>query len=116
DDAIDLVTANSDAGNVSVLLNRGDGSFEPAKDTPVNGRPSFVVSGDVNGDGEADLAVSDFGSAQVSVFFNQGSGGFSVGVNYAVRKAPYSVAIGDIDGDGHLALVTRTQEITLALL
>src|SRR5260370_41623290 len=57
----DVVTANYEAGTVSVLLGNGDGSFQAHKDYPAGGFPvASVVVGDFNGDGIPDLATRNF--------------------------------------------------------
>ena len=53
----DLVTANSDDGTVSVLLNSGDSSFLAKRDYETGGSPESVAIGDLNGDGKPDLAT-----------------------------------------------------------
>jgi hypothetical protein len=61
DDKPDLVTA--DAG-LSVLVNRGDGSFPLQLDYPGGGS---VTSGDLNGDGKPDLMTTGSGSLRVLI-------------------------------------------------
>src|SRR5262249_45969346 len=58
----DLAVANLgrytlDNGWVSILLGNGDGTFQGPKNYPAGIEPSFLVVGDFNGDGIADLAV-----------------------------------------------------------
>jgi hypothetical protein len=53
----DLATANYNAESVSVLLNRGDGSFGARRDYPA--RVNSVAIGDLNGDGKPDLATAN---------------------------------------------------------
>lgn len=66
----DLAVANSSSGNVSVLLNNGNGAFAPAVNFTAGSGPASVAIGDVNGDGMADLAVVNNGSNNVSVLLN----------------------------------------------
>jgi hypothetical protein len=56
----DLAVANRDSDTVSVLLSKGDGTFQPARDFPAgeDGFPSEVAVGDFNGDGILDLALT----------------------------------------------------------
>ena len=46
-----------DVGSVSLLLGKGDGSFQPALDASAGASPKFIFSGDFNGDGKLDLLV-----------------------------------------------------------
>jgi hypothetical protein len=71
----DLATANPGPdGNpvrtVSVLLNRGDGSFRARLDYGTRGSPESVAIGDLNGDGKLDLATANFDVNNVSVLLN----------------------------------------------
>ena len=69
DGKADLATANWRAKTVSILVNRGDGSFEPKRDLAIAGAGGFAV-GDLNGDGRPDLATAGDSSNTVSVLMN----------------------------------------------
>ena len=76
----DLATANAAGNSVSVLLNRGDGSFQESVVYATGLNPTSVGIGDLDGDGAADLAVANLGNldgSTVSVFINNGDGTFS---------------------------------------
>ena len=74
----DLVVANSTSNNVTVLLGKGDGTFQEAAGSPysVGKNPSSVVVADFNGDGNLDFAVANQGDNSISVFRGDGKGGF----------------------------------------
>jgi FG-GAP-like repeat/PASTA domain/FG-GAP repeat len=111
DDLPDLATAN--AGNeerpgntVSVLQNRGDGTFRAKRDYRTGAFPGSVGIGDLNGDSKPDLvAANDFDNS-VSVLLNRGDGGFQPKIDYETGRRPFSVAIGDLNGDGERDLAT----------
>ena len=65
----DVVSANYDGNDTSVLLGNGDGTFKAAKNYPASINPVRVVTGDFNGDGIQDIAVvaGYNASAQVTV-------------------------------------------------
>ncbi|WP_162136355.1 FG-GAP-like repeat-containing protein, partial [Zavarzinella formosa] len=67
----DLVTANRDDSNVSVLLGNGDGTFAPAAYFTPGDHPYSVAIGDVNGDGKPDIVTANYGSGNVSVLLNR---------------------------------------------
>jgi FG-GAP-like repeat/FG-GAP repeat len=106
----DLVVANSgnpnnngQGGGVSVLLGKGDGTFEAAVNYTAGLAPFSVTVGDFNGDGIPDLAVNNFSSGDVSVLLGKGDGTFQAAVNYAVgpgASGPSGVAVRDFNGDG----------------
>jgi hypothetical protein len=99
----DLATANSGANTASVLLNRGDGSFQAKRVYRTGRGPESVAIGDLDGDGKPDLATANSGA--VSVLLNKGDGSFQAKRDYATGGAS-SVAIGDLNGDGKPDLVT----------
>lgn len=66
----DLAVANDANANVSVLLGKGDGTFEPAVNFSVGPNPRSVLIKDFNGDGKPDIAVANSGESSVSVLFN----------------------------------------------
>jgi len=107
----DLAAANRYAGRptVSVLLNRGDGSFS-AKHDYAGADPVWVTIGDLNGDGRPELAVANFELRSVSVFANNGDGTFRKRRDYATGNGTRSVAIGDLNGDGRPDLATTDLE------
>jgi hypothetical protein len=103
----DLVACSSGgAGAISLLRNRGDGSFERT-DFPAGGPARFCALGDLDGDGRPDLVVSYTANARIAVAHNTG-GGFAAPVPYDTRPSPTSVALADLDGDGRLDVVVLT--------
>lgn len=86
----------------------------------VGSQPYDVVSGDLNGDGYADLVTANVGDGTVSVLLNKGAGAngtFAPAVPYAVGHDPFQVAIGDLNGDGIPDLaVTNNGDNTVSIL
>jgi len=96
----DLAVANCYSGNVSVLLNNGDGTFQAAVNYGAGNYPYSVFAVDLDGDGDNDLAVANYWSDNVSVLLNNGDGTFQAAVNYGAGDYPRSVFAVDLDGDG----------------
>jgi len=96
-------------GSVSILLGKGDGTFEPSVDysTGSTGSGTYSVAvGDFNRDGKLDLVVANQASNNISVLLGNGDGTFQAAVNYGTGSGtgPTSVAVGDFNGDGKLDL------------
>jgi len=110
DSKLDLVSANCGlrspdylcrkSNTVSVLLNRGDGSFQTKVDFTTGRNPDSVAIGDLNGDGKPDLVTANVYAFTVSVLANRGDGSFQAKRDYEAGDGPVSVAIGDLNGDG----------------
>ena len=101
----DLAVANYATNTVSIMLGKGDGSFQGNTTFPVESEPASVATGDFNGDGKLDLVVANFHSNTLSVLLGNGDGTFKSAVTYSVGHGPVSVAVKDFNGDGKLDLV-----------
>jgi RHS repeat-associated protein len=99
----DLVTANRDSGDLSILLGNGDGTFAPERRFPTEGSPQAVTAGDVNGDGLLDLATTSYSlNGQVAVMLGAGDGTFSAPRSISTDGPFTSVTMGDLDHDGNV--------------
>ncbi|MBE0650042.1 MAG: VCBS repeat-containing protein [Bacteroidales bacterium] len=101
----DLAVTNSGSNTVSILLGKGDGTFNSKVDYPTGIQPQCVTVGDFNGDGIPDLAVANASSSTVSILMGKGDGTFAPKVDYTTGNTPYFVATGDFNGDGKTDLV-----------
>jgi FG-GAP-like repeat len=83
DDKSDLVveTIPESKAVVSVLLNRGDGTFEPKRDYPQPPEADDIALGDLNGDDRPDVVVV-VELHGFSVLFNAGDGSFQPAHDY----------------------------------
>lgn len=112
----DLVTPNLnsiDTGppRISVLLNKGNGSFRAKRDYRTGWIYSVAI-GDLNSDRRPDLVIGSV-SGFPSVLLNRGNGSFQAMLQYRVQaKLKYNsaggewAAIGDLNGDGKVDLAT----------
>jgi hypothetical protein len=106
----DLAVANSGSDNVSVLLNRGDGTFLPAVTFPAGIDPSGIAAGDIDDDGSIDLAVGN-SDGTISLLLNDGTGDFDSPLSVDVNEGVVSdVAVGDLDRDGLPDLVAANAD------
>jgi hypothetical protein len=103
---------------VTVLLGNGDGTFAPSSSYNLGGNYApAVVTGDLNGDGKADLAWADQSAGAVGVLLGNGDGTFAdAAQSFATDAGPNSVAVADLSGDSKADLVTGNANSASVLL
>jgi len=108
-DYLDIVTADTDDGTVSVVLNNGDGTFDFANQLTygVGLSPASLSVGLLNGDEFADVVVGNLDDDTVWVLLGVGDGTFNYAIpaSVDVGAGPWSVTLGDADADGNLDLI-----------
>jgi len=109
DGELDIITANYNSANVSVLLGNGNGTFKDQQTIATGTQPFSVTLGDVNGDGSLDIITANRGSNNASVLLGNGDGAFKAQTTLSTGTQPRSVALGDVNGDGTLDIVTANQ-------
>jgi hypothetical protein len=131
DGKLDLLVANiaaktSNNGVVSVLLGKGDGTFEAATVySTVGAEAKSVAVADVNGDGKLDLVVANlcnesgcmhiFGPGSVAVLLGNGDGTFQTAETYdSGGSNAWSVAVTDVNGDSKPDILVAHQCFSLA--
>jgi hypothetical protein len=108
DGDMDMAVANDSSSNVSILMNRGDGTFSTAVNYIVGYQPKSVFAADLDNDGDLDLAVANSGSNSVSILMNNGNGTFQQAVECDLGESgngPYSVFCVDLNGDDDCDIV-----------
>ncbi|MDZ8109037.1 MAG: FG-GAP-like repeat-containing protein [Nostoc sp. DedQUE12a] len=102
DGKLDLVTANSVSNNISLLLGKGDGSFQTAVNFALESAsaPIFIAVGDFNKDGKSDVVTVNNASQNISVLLGNGAGSFGTASNFKVPSRPTSVTVADFNKDG----------------
>jgi len=93
----------SHGGSISVLLNKGDGTFHSPVKYEIGTGTTSVDIGDLNEDGNLDLASAAAAAdddGYISVLLGNGDGTFQERqlYNYSGYDG-WSIAIGDLDGD-----------------
>jgi hypothetical protein len=116
DGKMDLALVNSASSTLSVWLGNGDGSFRPAPGSPGpsgGSTPAAVVSGDLNGDGLADLAVINSGSGSLVVYSGNGAGSFTAQTQFPTwigGAAPSAMISMDVNGDLRPDLIVANRQ------
>lgn len=107
DGILDIAVVNYNSNNVSVLLGKGDGTFEAQTLYTVGTEPSAITVGDFNGDGAPDIAVADEIGSTVSILINNanGTGTFTLAPPLPAGKAPRGIVAGSLRNNGILDLV-----------
>ncbi len=111
----DLIVANKDDNDVSVLINTttpGSSTitFTPFQTFATGSSPSSVTAADVNGDGKPDLIVANNLDNTVSVLLNTTTPGsttasFAAQQTFATGNEPVAVTAADVNGDGQPDLI-----------
>ena len=113
DGRLDVIVANAGqqgydvetvTGDLSVLLNGGDGSFLPETRFEAGEFPRSIAAGDLDGDRRPDIAVGNYGLypqvGGISMLPGEGQGRLGYSVLWPADTSPGSVLIADLDHDG----------------
>jgi hypothetical protein len=103
---------------ISILMNKGNGTFKPFVSYPLPTGPIAVVAGDFNNDHKPDIAVANGnGSGSITVLLNSGTGTFPTYTEYAINGISVGLAVGDFNKDGNLDIVaTNGSQSTISVL
>ena len=93
----------------SVLLGRGDGTFDDAV-AYGPGAPAWSDVADLDGDGVPDLVITDAGGGVLWIAHGIGDGTFAAPLTMPVGGTPNGVAASDLNGDGLPELVVSIPE------
>jgi hypothetical protein len=116
DGKLDMAVTNTFSNNVTVLLNKGDGTgtFHPPVPYTADIWPTRIVTGDFNNDGKLDLANAnnlggDSSTGSISILLGNGNGTFQAPLNYAAPSLG-GLGVADLNSDGKLDLITASND------
>ncbi len=122
DGKLDLALVTHDSGYhyfVSVLLGKGDGTYQAAVNYTSGRSPAQLASGDFNGDGKQDLAALNT-DGTVSLLVGNGDGTFQQPILYDEPldggAGPLAFLAADVNGDGAPDLVIAGSNSLVVLL
>jgi len=107
----DLATVNSGSNTVSILINKGDGTFRPQLEFATGPGPVGLAAVDWNKDGKMDLVVVNSGADadhSVSILLGNGDGTFQPHQDIAGAPSANSIAVGDFNHDGNPDIATSS--------
>lgn len=107
DGQLDIITANGDSDDLSVLLGSGDGTFAGQVSLDAGGQtPTGLAVADLDGDGQPDLVTANADSDDLSVLLGSGDGTFAAAATIPAGRTPIDVAVGYVDADDRLDIVS----------
>lgn len=121
----DLVISHHDSNELSIILSRGDGTFEPLRRVVVAGQiepaphSHNLALVDLNDDGQLDIVMAQAEANVIITATGNGEGRFTPAE--AVLRAgdhPYTVVMGDFNGDGRMDVAApnaNSNDLTIGL-
>jgi hypothetical protein len=101
-----LSTESNTAGDLTVLLGNGDGTFQNSSALTQSLQAPFFASGvaigKFNGDAHLDIAVANESGNSVMLFSGYGDGTFTPAHVYPTVSSPQALVAADLDGNGAL--------------
>ena len=108
----DIASSNTFGNSMSVLLGKGDGTFQASQTYTTGTGPKGIAAVDINGDGAVELVVVNSGSNTLSLFKNNGNGTFQPQIQFfnVPGATLYGLAAADMNNDGIMDLVFGAQK------
>lgn len=113
DGHLDLSVAEyRDAGMLTILYGRGDGTFElPAVNRPSGRRPLGVRAADLDNDGILDILTANEDSSGLVIHRGLGGRDYAAPVLVSAGTTPAGMAMRDVNGDGILDVIVADRSV-----
>lgn len=100
---VDVVVANLQSGDITVLLNYNNNTFNSIKmyNISIGSYPIQAIVADLNDDNHTDIVVSLLGADAIALFFGYGNGDFTYYMTYSTGSGsnPIGIVLGDFNND-----------------
>ncbi|HQB01909.1 MAG TPA: VCBS repeat-containing protein [Candidatus Hydrogenedentes bacterium] len=110
DGRADLVTADLATNMVSLIYNRGNGSFQTERHFAVPDEPGEILLADFTQDAFPDLVVTGRKTSFLYLFTNLGDASFTHTLTLGLGAQALALAAGDLNGDGKTDLVVSLNQ------
>jgi len=111
DGNVELATTDRNPGDVSVLFNKGDGTFDPRIALGIEGSPRSVIAADLDSDNDLDLVLV---ISALAVLSNGGNDLFRVDSVYVGDWTGQEVISADLNDDGYVDIAHVSQNHRVA--
>ena len=108
DGSQDLVTADANAANVSILKGDGSGGFGPPTLVAIGASTVDVLVGDFDGDGHQDILGVSSQTNRAALLRGLGNGAFQLPETYVVGAGPYRAFAGHFLGSAPGAAILNS--------
>ncbi|MDD5426375.1 MAG: FG-GAP-like repeat-containing protein [candidate division Zixibacteria bacterium] len=99
----DLIQCNFLRKDLTLLFNRGDGTFDTPVKLSSSGSPKIVKSFDIEADGDMDLITVNSSTNGITIYRNDGTGSFSSPVNLLEESnGATGLCFADFDNDSDI--------------
>jgi hypothetical protein len=104
------MTRNSNTNDISILMNKGDGTFFDEIRYSAGEYPNQLVATDLNNDSFLDILVQNNNSTDISILINNKDGTFKNESRLFVGYEMRDFTFGDIDKDGNQDILVSIDE------